>query len=213
MTYENTALDQRPGESPDAGMNWLLLLIPIFAVGLAVMTSRYDLERFTGLQVILEYPAPWMVAIVAGVYILRSVWTRNRLYIILAGLAAIFTMREFHFEWMDKGVYFLLAALGMWALLWRKSLVYPLAEKQHTSWLVATCFAYVLSQLIARRAFRCVPGEHEIHRSLEECAETAAHMMFIATSLVGSWRKYHTSGTVQPHMSKVETDETSAAVD
>ena len=130
----------------------------------------------------------------AAVYAIRSVVTRNPLYILLTGLAAVFTLREFHFDWVHSGVYVMLAALGVWAGLWRKRLAGPLRDSQHTSWLIATFAAYLLSQLIARRAFRAVPGEGPIHRSLEECAETAAHLIFIATSLVGDWRRYTPSG-------------------
>jgi len=182
------------GEKWAGQINWLLLLLGPVAVGFAVATSMYDDARFQDLQIVLEYTAPWMVALAGAVYAVRSAVTRNPLYVLLTVLAVIFTLREFHFDWVHDGVYVMLAALAVWAAAWRKRLAGPLKDFQHTSWLIATFAAYVLSQLIARRAFRVIPGEHQIHRSLEECAETAAHLMFIATSLVGDWRRYVPSG-------------------
>jgi len=170
-------------------VNWLLLMLGPIAAALAIVVNNYDAEGFQHLQVLLEYPAPWMVASVVVIYAIRSVATRNPLYVLSAVLAVIFTLREFHFEWVHHGVYAMLAGLAIWTVIWRKKLVRPLKDYQHTSWLIATATAYLLSQLIARRAFRPIPGEDQIHRSLEECAETAAHLMFIATSLVGNWRK------------------------
>ena len=127
------------------------------------------------------------------VYLARAIYTRNRLCVLLAVLAGVFVVREIHFPGVKKPVYAALIALCVWAVLWRKQLAEPLREWRHTSWLIATAGAYFLSQVIARRAFRGIPGEQEIHRSLEEWAETVAHLMFIITSLLGSWRKQKSS--------------------
>jgi hypothetical protein len=168
----------------------LPLLLPGASVVVAVITSVLAPEAFHRVQVWLETPAPYLVAVAATLYLARAVVTRNPLYMILAGLGVAFTCREFHFAGSGTGVYVALVALGIWAGLWWKKLREPLRDWRHTSWLLAAMFAYFLSQLIARRAFRGIPGEHEIHRSLEEWAETTAHLIFIAAAVLGSWKRY-----------------------
>ena len=83
----------------------------------------------------------------------------------------------------------MLAGIGVWTGLWHRRLREPLRDWRHTSWLIATFAAYFLSQVIARRAFKIIPGEDAIHVPLEEWAETTAHLLFMATCLVGSWRR------------------------
>lgn len=169
-------------------VNWWLLLIGPAAVGASIALSVvYD--GFMRLQSDLEVPAPYLPAGAAVIYAIGFGRTRNPLLGLLATLAVALSIREFHFDWAGKGIYVMLAALGVWAVLWRSRLAGPLTDWRHTSWLLATMAAYVLSQVIARRAFRFVPGEQVIHRPLEECAETAAHLMLIVTSLLGSLRR------------------------
>jgi len=189
-------LDTRPAvrQGPQKGswaghINWWLLLIGPAAVAVSIVYSRINPEGFQRLQNQVESPSPYIVAFAAAIYAVRAACTRNALYILMTALGAAFTLREFHFDWTHEGIYVMLGGLGVWTYLWRRRLVEPLRDWRHTSWLIATFGAYFLSQLIARRAFRGIPGEHEIHRSLEECAELAAHLMLIITSLVGNWRK------------------------
>lgn len=189
MTDDQLPVAQEPAQAWHKHINWWLLLIPPISAGVGVLVSRMAPEFFQTLQVQLEGPAPYMMFAVALLYGVRSVATWNRLCMVLTGLAAIFAMREFHWEWTHHGVYYMLATLGVWALLWVKHLAGPLRDWRHTSWLIATFAAYVLSQVIARRAFRVIPGEHHIHRSLEEWAEVTAHLMFLLAALVGYWPK------------------------
>ncbi len=168
---------------------WPMAFAPA-AVVVAIVCSHIWPEWFKTLQNSLETPAPYLIAAVAVIYLARSFVTFNPLYMILAALAAALTSREFHFAGTHRGIYIALGVIGAWTVLWRSRIWEPLADFRHTSWLVAAIVAYVLSQVIARRAFKFIPGEQVIHRSLEECAETAAHLVFIVTCLVGSWRKY-----------------------
>jgi branched-subunit amino acid ABC-type transport system permease component len=166
----------------------LLLGAPL-AVAIAVVYSRLDPKGFHGFQASLEKPAPFLIGFVALIYVIRSIVTRNPLYVLLAVLCFSLTMREIHFTGTGNGIYVALVVVGIWAFVWRNRLAGPLSDWRHTSWLIATAVMYILSQVIARRAFRPIPGEHEIHRSLEECIETAGHLLFIVTALVGNWRK------------------------
>ncbi len=175
--------------SPRGQINWWLLLIFPASMEIAILVSILNPETFPYLKAPLEAPAPYLAGLVALVYAARSLVTRNPLYIVLTALAAAFTLREIHFGWTHKGIYVMLVCIGIWAGLWRGRLRGPLRDWRHTSWLIATFAAYFLSQVIARRAFRFIPGEDAIHIPLEEWAETTAHHLFLITSLVGSWRR------------------------
>ena len=192
-------------ESPRRRINGLPLLIPLASIAVAVGVSRIWVEPFRVFKPFLEAPAPFMTGLVAAVYATRSLATRNRLAILLTALAAAFTLREIHWDWTHKGIYVMLAGIGLWAAVWHKSLREPLRDRRHTSWLTATFFAYFFSQLIARRAFRFIPGEQEIHVPLEEWAEVTAHLMFLVTSLIGSWRRRH--GPQADQAEKAENNE------
>ena len=181
-----------PGYDPNwwRKVNWWLMGIAPPAILASVLFSRFYPDAFHKLQWWLEYPAPYMIALVAAMYLIRAVRTSNPLYIILVALTISLTCREFHFTGTHRGIYVALIGIAVWVGVWHKRMHRPLRDFRHTSWLLATMAAYVLSQVIARRAFRFIPGEQAIHRSLEECAETIAHVMFIVTSLVGTWRRY-----------------------
>jgi len=137
-----------------------------------------------------EIVAPFLLAAAVAVYVVNSVVTRNPLSMILVGLSATLLCREVHFEWTHRGVYFMLAAVAIWALAWRRRLKRPTRDARHTSWLLATLWTYLLAFLISRRAFRFVPGEQAVHSFLEEGLETVCHVMLIVTSLLASWRRY-----------------------
>jgi len=183
-----------PTKTPGKINPYPMLAGPLAVVASVAVSAAWP-ERFQDLQVQLERPAPYLVALAAAIYAARAARMRNPLHALLAALGAALTCREIHFAGTGWGVYVALGVLAAWAVLWRKRLAAPLRDHRHVSWLLAAMAAYVLSQLIARRAFRFVPGEHAIHRSLEECAETAAHVVFIISALAGSWRR-PTRGTI-----------------
>lgn len=166
-----------------------MVLIPL-AIAAALVIAWLSPEVFHDMQIWLEVPAPWLVGLVAAIYLVRTAKTLNPLYVLLAALAFVFTLREIHFGWMDKGVYIGAAAIAVCAVLWRRRLAEPLRDLRHSSWLLATVAAYAVAVMIGRRFFKFIPGEHDIHRSLEEWAETVAHLMFLVTAIMGGWRKF-----------------------
>jgi hypothetical protein len=171
-------------------VSYLPMLLPLSGLVLLIGAGAAFPAWFHRLQNWLEVPAPFLVGLAGVIYAGKALRTGNRLYILLAALAAALTCREIHFAGTSRGVYVALGVLALWATLWHRRLHRPLRNWRHTSWLLATFAAYFLSQLIARRAFRFVPGEHAIHRSLEEGAETVAHLTFIVTAcLAGHARK------------------------
>lgn len=164
-------------------------LIPLY-VAAAMLVAWLSPEVFHKMQTWLERPAPWLIGAVAIAYAVRTARVSSPLYLLLTVFAAVLTLREIHFGWMDKGVYVGAAVVGVWAVVWRKRLIVPLRDYRHTSWLLATFAAYAVAVMISRRFFRFVPGESEFHRSMEEWAETAAHLVFMVTAILGDWRKY-----------------------
>jgi hypothetical protein len=193
LEAKTAAAVKAAGASWTSEVNWWLLLLGPLGVAGCVAHSRFDKEGFIQLQFMLERPAPYLVGLAAILYIIRTAVTRNPLHMLLAALTVSFTMREFHFFGTGRGIYVALAIIVVWGVLWRDRIADPLTDWRHTSWLIATFAVYLLSQIIARRAFRGIPGEHEIHRPLEECVETIAHLMFIVTALMGSWRRANRS--------------------
>ena len=157
-------------------------------------------------QFYAEAVAPFLVAAAVAVYAVHSVVTRNRLSMVLVGLTASLLCREIHFDWSHRGIYVLLAGVGVWALLWRRQLARPLLNLRHTSWLVATLSAYFLSFVISRRVFRFIPGEDVLHSFPEEGMETVSHLMLIVTSLLVGWRRSARAETPAAHP-KPETEE------
>ena len=177
-------------------LRWWPWLIAPAAIALLVMVGSQFRESGRGdvlladAQLAAEAVAPFLVGAAVIAYALRAAVTRSPLALILVGLAASLLCREIHWEWTHRGIYALLAATGLWGAIWHRRIARPLAEDAaHTSWLLATLWAYALAFLLYRRAFRFLPGEDHLHNFLEEGAETVAHLMLIVTSLVGRWRR------------------------
>lgn len=116
---------------------------------------------------------------------LRYYSGRSPVHLILVVLAVVFFCREVHFAGTSSGVYVALVVIGAWVMYWRRRLKPLIDNGQFRFWLVSTLGTYLLSQLIARRVFRFLPHESELHVPLEEIVENAAHLMLFVTSFVG----------------------------
>ena len=99
------------------------------------------------------------------------------LYILLVFLTASLLFREIHLDYTGKAIYVCLAVALIWGYRWRERLKPQLEKGPTFPWLTATLFTYFISQAIARRFFRIIPGEELLHVPLEEAAETAGHLM------------------------------------
>jgi hypothetical protein len=173
-------------------MTWWPFLIPPAAVGAFAVGHLAGVAE-GAIQVYLDERAPVLLVAAILVYAVRAIITRNPLYVILTCLCLAFFCREnqdvppfdWH-EWAHKGIFVMLGLLGAWAVVWRKRIAEPLRDYRHTSWLLATLWAYALAFLIYKRTFRFVPGEADTHNFLEEGVETAAHLMLVLTASLGS---------------------------
>lgn len=177
-------------------VSWRLMLIPVAGALLSVPFAL----AYPRLKVWMDIPGPYMLAAVALVYGVRFLAQREALFLLLAALATAMALREGRdapgMKFMTQGIYVAAALIFAWGVVWRKRLLPALLrDRRHTLWLTATFFGYFLSVLAARRVFRFVPGEQDMHCSVEESAEVVAHLMFIATCLLASSRKKADSST------------------
>src|SRR5262245_60903617 len=165
---------------------WPLLAVPaVVALGL--------LARPLGLPGLLdkrphELIAPPILCLTVGFCARRAMLDNNLFFAWLTGLAAVFLIREVHFSGSDPVTGVGLLLLAIWAALRRRALLDALLAWRHAPWLYATVLCYLLSQLVARRAFRGLPGEKGLHVGLEELLETAAHLLFLLTAVLGNVR-------------------------
>ncbi|HET6430405.1 MAG TPA: hypothetical protein VFJ30_18465 [Phycisphaerae bacterium] len=177
-----------------ARVNWWLWLIPP-----AVLAGWVGWANTWGyhpaLPAWLETAAIWLVAAATTVLAARTCLTRNPLHLIVTVLAANLLCREIHFAGTTTAVFVVGGLCVAWAVLWREKIARAGRDSRFVSWLLAALWAYLLSQLVAKRIFSArhlgwIPNEQAIHTSLEEVVETAAHLMFLAAALVGSWWRW-----------------------
>jgi hypothetical protein len=135
-----------------------------------------------------ELIAPPILCLVVGFCARRAMLDNDLFFAWLTGLAAVFLVREVHFTGSDPITGVGLVLLVVWAALRRRALLDALLAWRHAPWLYATVLCYLLSQLVARRAFKSLPGEKGLHVGLEELLETAAHLLFLLTAVLGNLR-------------------------
>jgi hypothetical protein len=159
------------------------------------MAVAYGLVR-TGPWDFYTKPAlEWGAILLTGTALLLALVhlsvTRTRLQLLLCAVAVTVMCREFHWDWTTKAVYASLGLIAAIAFVWRADLVRSLDRSPTLRvWLTATAVTYVLSQAIARRAFRgIIPDEELVYSDMEELVENVAHLMLAVTVMVGPWRR------------------------
>lgn len=185
-----------------AGVNWWLWLIPP-AVLSGWVACADTWGNPAALPAWLETAAIWLVSAAAVVFAARTLVTRNPLHLIVTVLAANLLCREIHFAGTTAGVFVVGGLCVAWAVLWRRKIARAATDRRFVSWLLAALWAYLLSQMVAKRIFAArhlgwIPNEQAIHTSVEEVVETAAHLMFLAAAVLGSWARWGRSGESAP---------------
>ena len=176
--------------------NSWILLPGLMAVLFVYAVHHFNIYPWLSAREFNENLAPWLVAIILVVLIAKSLISRDPLVIYLAVLALVFLVRELNDTVFTvfgeprrlhskKLVDCLLVGMGLWALGWHQRLFASLNRSIRLKVLLSgVLWTYLLSQLIARRVFRGVlPNEPLFHIPLEETAETAAHLFFLAFAL------------------------------
>lgn len=171
-------------------------------------------------------PGPLTVVLIImadriGMAFLRTRWFHEPLALVLTGVAVLLCLahlkkhggalfviltfftfnlfcREIHFEGTDITIYAALIITPLWAWFWLDRIDDVFENKPFVSLFTATLFTYFLSQLIARRVFRGIPGESELHIALEEAVETAAHIMLIVSYIISSWKPSQNHDPIDP---------------
>jgi len=182
----------------------------LWVPGLSGITLVYLAQSINPQSVLLqrgfhETIAPYLVASIVLLLVVRSIMTRDELIIYLTLLAIVFLIRELDDTAIHvfggtielktkKLVSVLLAGMAIWALVWQKRLFECLnRHKVFKLLLSGMLFSYFFSQVIARRAFRHVlPNEKLLHIAMEETTETLSHLFFLGIA-IGSYflyRKY-----------------------
>ncbi len=162
---------------------WPLLIGP---VAMVLVYVAHVLQWSRLLDKSLQETLALVITVLAFVgFAIRYYRGRSPVHLILVVLAVVFFCREVHFAGTSSGVYVALVVIGAWAIHWRRRLKPLMDGGQLRFWLVSTFATYLLSQLIARRVFRFLPHESELHIPLEEIVENVAHLMFFVTSFVG----------------------------
>ena len=172
---------------------WLWLIPPIVLVGWVVWANSMGFPRMFSDW--LEKAAIPLLSVATALFAVRTLVTRNPLHLLVTFLAGDLLCREIHFAGTTAGVFVVFGLLVAWAVLWRRQILRAAMDRRFLSWLLAALWAYLLSQLVAKRIFSArhlgwVPNEDFIHTSLEEVVETTAHLMFIVAALVGSWARW-----------------------
>jgi hypothetical protein len=157
---------------------------PLAGIGLGF--ALIYAARSAGLESLYAKQPHEVVAIVltgiASLIAVSRLWQRrDPLSMVLAALSLTILFRECHWDWTGGGIYYMLLAIGIWSWIWRDRLLPYLREQPRFKiWLIATFCTYVMSQVIARRAFRPFwPHEGELHVPAEEVTENVAHLMLV----------------------------------
>ena len=145
----------------------------------------------------LESLAPWLALATAALYWIRTIATRNPLYMILMILTGTLLLRELHWSPAIKNAAIpMVVACMVWALIWWDLLQHPLADRKHTVWMIAAVVTFALGQIIDRRMLKFLPDEEVVHSKYEEGVEVAGHMAMLIAALLGSWLHYGPGGKV-----------------
>ena len=180
IKLKNNILEINPGKISDW---WPLLFGPaiILTVYISYLLNPHP-SCWIGNKPRLEMLAIYFTSAATIIYLIRIIFSRNPVFILLFALSLTFLCREIHFAGTTTGVYIALAILGVWSLFWQDRIFEGLKKGALLKWVVSTFAIYFLSVLVARRVFRFMPLEDILHVPFEEMLENGAHLMLIATA-------------------------------
>jgi hypothetical protein len=176
---------------------WLIgLTVPLVILGVigyaAALSGDAENQRVKLMMYsdLLETLSPWLLAVAAGVYWLKAIFTRNVTYVIMLAIVACLLLRELHWAPTIKiAIFPLLGICFFWLLMWRDVVDKPSQNPWQTVFLILALSTYAAGQLIEKRVFKFVPGEDMLHTQLEETVEFCGHVFFLFAAVVGNWRR------------------------
>jgi len=172
-------------------VDWrFLFVIPIMT--LLLMGSHWvpGLD-FLGNKKLQEKGAILIAGTMFAVYATRAATQRTKFATMLLVVAAALFARELHFvgtDYMIKGMPFVML---VWAWCWRHDIRDALTDRRQMTWLALAVVMYVFSQFCARRGFKFLPFEREVHEVLEEGSENCAHIVMLVAAFKGRWGGKH----------------------
>jgi len=180
LKLKNNLLNLKLGKIIDW---WPLLLGPgIFFV----VYISYHLNPTASCWVVnksrLENIALVLTSAATIAYIARAFISKRFIFTFLAVLSGAFLCREIHFTGTSVGIYIALVALALWGIYKQDEIFENLSKGCFLQWLVSTVFVYFLGVLMARRALKFLPLEHDLHVAFEEMLEDGAHLMLFITA-------------------------------
>ena len=163
----------------------------------AVQAGPDGAQAVQALGTASERFSPMILTLIVGLYWGKAIFTRNLTYTVLAVLAGVLLLRELHWKPELEGdidikdaVFPLLGICFAWLLIWMWwGLVdRPMENWLHTVFFYGAIFTYAVGQLVEKRLFKFLPGEHEFHTQMEESIEITGHCLLFLAALLGSWR-------------------------
>lgn len=146
---------------------------------------------FWSLQFVMDedYVSVPLIGLAAVLYCVAAAKRRSILFGLLAVMAINFTFRELRehpqLEFMYRWVYVFAGAIAVLGVVFIRRVVEEFnADPRHASWMLAMMFAYFIAIVEQRRAFAFIPEEQSVHRSLEECMEDIAHVVYILSAVM-----------------------------
>ena len=176
--------------------NCWILLPALIAVLLVYAVHNFNIYSWLITRDFNENIALYLVSMILFLLLTKSLISRDSLIIFLTILTLVFFIRElndtvltfFGSSYLFKSkklVDCLLVGMGIWAFVWHEKLFTCLNRSMMLKVsLFGVLWAYLFSQLIARRVFRGIfPDEALLHIPMEETAETFAHLFFLLFAL------------------------------
>jgi len=162
---------------------WWPMLLPVL-----VMVGVYG-AKSAGWTAALDKPLHEIIALCllsSALTVAIKGWLagRERFGLVLTALCLVFLLREIHFPGAKIVLYGGVALIGVWAVLWAKSLLPSLLGRPRGRWLVVVIWTYALALLVQRRALKFLPDEENIHIELEEVIENLGHLFLLILGLL-----------------------------
>jgi hypothetical protein len=143
---------------------------------------------------ILKEPHEVIAIVLMGaatvLFLIRTVYCRTQIDLILFVMSVNFLCREIHFKGTDNAVVIVAGLVFIWGMFNRKQIWDSIKDARlFQICLVGAAFTYLLSILIARRVFSLahfpiLPNELKLHIALEEILENIAHLCLFISGTV-----------------------------
>ena len=181
---------------PAALRRTLLALLPFVGVALVLVADREDYTPLL-LKKNHELIAIPLLGLATVLWLASARRTREPVTCAAALLGIALTCREIHF----KGSNFLIFVAVVTALFWgwprRRMLLAALRKRIELQWYAGALWSYFLSQVVAHRPFKGLPGELRLHVPIEEMLESVGHVVIFCSAVL-AWQRARSTAEGAP---------------